>query len=266
MTIPSRRTFLQSAACCALGERFSGRLHAQDLAQRAPLWAGCLFDSAATASNAAGLALIDADYIRSLPFRSTTGDATLDTELNDVLLRIARTYSFPSGHWPAFQLLASGSLSGTIAFARDGITILSGTQGLIAMGLDAFNTEWQAARGPWGVEVILAHEFAHVYQVRNNYDEYLLQTNEVKWLELHADYLAGWLINRQENITIEQLKKVVDPMFRRGEYITDPALHHGTPAERFSIVLQGFLDGPSTDTIAGAAEAGRQIVRALRDG
>ncbi|WP_214646889.1 hypothetical protein, partial [Mycobacterium tuberculosis] len=70
------------------------------------------------ADNPVGLAPIDTNYIQNLPFRSTTGDVTKDGAVNDILLRIARLYSFPIGQWPAFKYLAPGSQTGKRAFAR----------------------------------------------------------------------------------------------------------------------------------------------------
>lgn len=129
---------------------------------------------------------------------------------------------------------------------------------------------YKASTGDWFrliVAGIIAHEFAHLWQMRNMPE--LLSDNEPsKLAELHADFLAGYALSfhkRRENLLIDAFAR---EMFSLGDTQFNSPAHHGAPEERRAAMIEGFKQGiqpatpPPIGTIARNAELFARASRA----
>lgn len=196
-------------------------------------------------------------------FSKRTGTPRLDTAVNDILNRAAVSFSFDREEYPVFRFLMPGAGGGD-GYARDGQSFEAGTRGLVAISANLLNEGAYLRPDRSGVpteemrllafEVIVGHEFAHVYQVRKNLTERLMVAEPTgKFIELHADFMAGWFMSQRHNLTTDILQFVANVLFERGDQAVGLSGHHGTKADRFSAVLQGYLRSAGTDNVDAAA-------------
>ena len=96
--------------------------------------------------------------------------------------------------------------------------------------------------GRWnGVSAILAHEFAHAMQAKRNC------TLKGKWLELHADLMAGWYA-AQKNQALHQNDMIAFfSLSDKGDRSFGSPDHHGTPEERGTAFMLGYQKGREFD-------------------
>lgn len=195
---------------------------------------------------------------------ATTGSEVLDAEVEGLVRRAARAFKFVGENRPAFLFLASGAPGGE-GFARlDGV-YAPGSVGLVAVSVDLLRES--AYTGPTtnsvptqemrllAFEVIVAHEFAHIFQSRNTYVQLLRASDDTgKNIELQADFLAGWFMAQRHELRPEVLRFVTDVLFSRGDQSVGQKGHHGTKPERFGAVLQGYLRSQYNDNVDAAAE------------
>ena len=210
---------------------------------------GCFFSQKTDAAR--GIVLKEGIY------RRTTGDDGLNAKVNAILFRTARAYGLDRDAYPAFRFLPPGADGGD-GFASDAVEMQPGTKGIVALNLGLLTTSQSEELSLIGFEVIAGHEFGHIFQMRKNYAEPLLVAGDgkAKLVELHADFLAGWFMSKRGQIPNEILRHVVDALFSRGDDSVGTPEHHGTKAERFTAVLQGYLRGGTTDSADGAAANG----------
>lgn len=200
-------------------------------------------------------------------YRTTTGVGPLDLQISAILFRASRAFSLESKQRPAFRLLPIGADGGD-GFANDSVVLNEGTKGLVAVSIDLLKGSQSEERPPLGFEVIVGHEFGHIFQVRNNYIEPLkvaAANGGKKYVELHADFLAGWFMSKQNQVSMESMQYVTDALFSRGDNSIKSPEHHGTKAERFAAVLQGYVRGPATDSAQGAAENGVAYIQEIME-
>jgi hypothetical protein len=197
-------------------------------------------------------------------FRTTTGKEPLDRTVSEMLFAAARAFLLERSQFPAFRFLAPGSKGGD-GFARESGVVQPGTQGLVALSLDLLKGREPEEMELRAFEVILGHEFAHIYQVRKGHVEPLRMAagGGAKYVELHADFMAGWFMSQRSQTTFGVLERVTDTLFARGDNKVGTPGHHGTKAERFAAVLQGYLRAGSTNFADGAAAAGIEYLRAV---
>lgn len=125
---------------------------------------------------------------------------------------------------------------------------------------------WQnevAYNDGFALPTVIAHEFAHAMQHKNK------SALSGKWLELHADYLAGWFtghryrtkpfINRYGQFDSTAVIKIQRSLFDKGDqgyYSKDP---HGTPGER----ANAFKFGYELNMLFGESSGVRAYVRGI---
>jgi hypothetical protein len=124
---------------------------------------------------------------------------------------------------------------------------------------------------------IMAHEFAHVFQFAQKFDagrpryiELSDADRDVRKVELHADFLAGYCLARTEDVyrtaSAHELKRFSDTIFAVGDYEFRSDQHHGTKSERYTAMMRGYVDakasGSAGDVLA-FAERGVEIVTEL---
>lgn len=248
----ARRTFLLGCAClCSLLPTLVAR--SQGRKPRTGV-GGCFFSQQSDAARV--------QEIKGGVYRTSTGDAKLDATVSAVLFRAARAYSLSRNAYPAFRFIPPGAAGGD-GFADDGVSMDPSTKGIVALGLGLLKEFQSDDFGIIAFEVIAGHEFGHIFQTRNQYVEPLLAgaDGKAKLVELHADFLAGWFMSRRGQLPVEILRYVVDALFSRGDDLVGEPEHHGTKAERFAAVLQGYLRGTATDSPEGAAANGLAYLR-----
>ncbi|TBC68717.1 hypothetical protein [Rhizobium ruizarguesonis] len=213
----------------------------------------CFFDSAVSQAAAGD--------IRNSLYRHSSGDPGRDQTVSDLLFRTARTYDIAQAELPTFRFIPV-TVKGD-GFATDE-TVEPDTKGLVALNLRLLSAAGADMLPITGFEVILAHEFAHIFQIRNR-DIEKLQNNgyHSREIELHADYMAGWCISQRGELTTAALQGVAETLFSRGDKNPDVTLHHGTKTERISAVLKGYLSGGSTDVARAASINGMGYINSL---
>lgn len=121
----------------------------------------------------------------------------------------------------------------------------------------------------------IAHELAHLFQFRNFsepgntwWTTMLRDDGDVtrRRAELHADFLAGWCLGQSPEALMNFLG--IDVFARRlyefGEMDNLDPNSHGTPEQRYAVMLRGFFLGRNERVSAAqAAEAGRLFVNAI---
>jgi hypothetical protein len=121
----------------------------------------------------------------------------------------------------------------------------------------------------------LAHELAHLFQFRNGpegggtwWTTMLNDDGDItrRKVELHADFIAGWCLGQSPRGLIDFLG--IDVFARRlyefGEMDDLDPNSHGTPQQRYAVMLRGFFLGRNDKvSAADAAAEGRLFVNAI---
>jgi len=126
----------------------------------------------------------------------------------------------------------------------------------IAAGL--WNDESVKNQG-FALPAIISHEFAHAMQYSRRFPY------SGKWLELHADYMAGWFTGHRGRFTFQDDLKILQSFFEKGDYNFFSKQHHGTPHERANAFYQGYILNRQFNVAFGshAYEYGLQYLAAL---
>ena len=101
---------------------------------------------------------------------------------------------------------------------------------------------------------IMAHEFAHAMQHKYGW------SGQSKYLELHADFLAGFYIGKLNSINETEVNSSIRQFYSSGDYKFNDPNHHGTPEERGCAFLQGFKFAQSNNNVNSAYNSGKQYV------
>lgn len=124
------------------------------------------------------------------------------------------------------------------AFASSSISSNAFPDGTVVLGLKMINQECSSS--PSGtcisMAVVLAHEFAHILDFKNNFVKI-----QGKKKELFADYMAGvYLHTRQITFAFTDIREAANSIFTKGDMNFNSPLHHGTPQERMNTLLAGY--------------------------
>ncbi|SDX00259.1 hypothetical protein SAMN05444410_1087 [Hydrobacter penzbergensis] len=107
--------------------------------------------------------------------------------------------------------------------------------GLVAFGRNMLVQRlWNIERGEFAVAGILAHECAHVIQIKKG-----TYYSVTKLKELHADFMAGYFIGTQ-GFPQNGINAFANDLYSIGDYDFWAPDHHGTPEERVAAMLAGF--------------------------
>ncbi len=158
----------------------------------------------------------------------TTGNVALDNSLNqegnflhNVFGIAPNLFIFDDGRQPN-------------AFASPQST-MPGYSGTVYLGRTLLATElWSMAKGSQAVAGIMAHEFAHVLQFESG------TKSSGKYLELQADYLAGYYLGKKSYLSPTNLRAFATSLYEKGDYNFWSPAHHGTPEERVKAMMAGF--------------------------
>ena len=159
------------------------------------------------------------------------------------------------------------------ALATPDALLPDGRDGTVMLGISLLDQEIDTPQGLRSEEgaypkilIILAHEFAHIYQFKNG------MAADGPWqMEPHADFLAGWFFARvKEKLTSTDHdaytsallgfineESAVEALFKRGDTLFDNPAHHGQPEFRAAMVRSGY-DAKAMDAQA-AFEKGKVL-------
>lgn len=148
------------------------------------------------------------------------------------------------------------------AFASER-SLVSNTSGTVFIGLNLINTEFNKSDyGGVAVAGICAHECGHIYQYTTGWAQRLSRST-AQLIELHADFLAGFYMGRDNSHSKERVEIFAGSLFSKGDFNFNDANHHGTPDQRVSAMRKGYEIGKSTSSIETAAQIGASFVERL---
>lgn len=132
----------------------------------------------------------------------------------------------------------------------------------IAVGEPFVDAYTNKKYGLLGLSGVMAHEEGHIFQTAWNVDLWLKNVRgyRVKFVELHADYLAGWYMAWREQYRPGAPAEVAALFFDLGNGFSASANFHGTRQERYLAFQQGYggfqtaaSNGESPDVYVAAA-------------
>ncbi|GLR90293.1 hypothetical protein GCM10007857_70070 [Bradyrhizobium iriomotense] len=122
----------------------------------------------------------------------------------------------------------------------------------------------QAPSGDNMLFAILAHELGHAFQFSRCFDQGDTSfigaggiVRPLRDIEPHADYMAGFSLARAEERygrPEDLLRRFSDTILNLGDFNFRPCLHHGTPAERYAMMMKGYIKAQRSPTL-GAPDA-----------
>lgn len=192
--------------------------------------------------------------LHSLNILSGTGTPSLDRALIQELNALSKFFNVR----PAFFVYSNG-IQNAMA-TPEVFPHTPQTDGTVLYQLDLLNEHLNSAH--WGgsiVSGVIAHEFAHIIQFSQPglYDRLLKSHGTVKFLELHADFMAGYYMGTKFGDKPGDLETLSRKIFELGDNnFTNPG-HHGTPQERHIALKAGFryyVANPKSEVAAALAE------------
>ncbi len=110
---------------------------------------------------------------------------------------------------------------------------------------------------------VLAHEKSHVFQIKWNMDNMLTDVKgyKVKYVEIHADYMAGAYISWREYLKDSAPDKLSDFFFDLGDRVKGSDRAHGTQDERRRAFAAGYNQRLAKDDVETTAARGLIYVR-----
>jgi hypothetical protein len=165
-----------------------------------------------------------------------SGDRDLDYAMAQTLSRLTDTWNV----LPAFAYYDdTGALNAKATPAR----WLSRADGTVIFGRNLLGRLLKVREHPdVAIAAVVAHEFGHIAQFKYNLKRTLLAgQNNVKRLELHADFLAGYFAGRRKLERPDFPAAVfATTQYSAGDYRIERMSHHGTPEERAGAIVKGF--------------------------
>lgn len=186
---------------------------------------------------------------------SSSGDHRLDRALIAELKNIIDIIPVD----PGFKYIRDDSPN---AFATTD-TYVAGTRGTVLLGLNLIRQEMHSSEyGGVAVAGISAHECGHIFQFFSPYVR-RLGGYTAKYVELHADFLAGYYMGRRREFSSDRIAVFARSVFNKGDYNFNHPSHHGTPDQRFEAMKRGYEIGSGGTAFEVAAEDGADFVRRM---
>lgn len=192
--------------------------------------------------------------LQSLNILSGTGTPSIDRALVQELQAQSSFFRVR----PAFYVYSSGIQN---AMATPEIfPSTPETDGTVLYHLDLLTEHLNSAHyGGSIVAGVIAHEFAHILQFSEPglYERLLDRHGTVKFLELHADFIAGYYMGTKFGDRPQDLETLSRKIFELGDNNFTNIGHHGTPQERHVALRSGFryyVNNPDSDIAAALAE------------
>ncbi|UXX84547.1 hypothetical protein [Roseovarius pelagicus] len=192
--------------------------------------------------------------LQSLNILSGTGTLAIDRALVQELMAQSRFFRVR----PAF-FVYSGGIQNALA-TPEVFPQTPGTDGTILYQLDLLTEHLNSAYfGGSIVAGVIAHEFTHIIQFsdRDLYSRLSKAHSTVKFLELHADFVAGYYMGTKFSHRSEDLETLARKIFELGDNNFTNIGHHGTPQERHVALRAGFryyVNNPNSNITAALVE------------
>ncbi len=192
--------------------------------------------------------------LQSLNILSGTGTPSIDHALVQELQAQSRFFRLR----PAF-FVYSGGIQNAMA-TPEVFPQTPGTDGTVLYQLDLLTEHLNSAYyGGSIVAGVIAHEFAHIIQFSDPalYRRLSKAHSTVKFLELHADFIAGYYMGTKFGHKPEDLETLARKIFELGDNNFTNVGHHGTPQERHVALRAGFrfyTTNPDSDISAALTE------------
>lgn len=187
--------------------------------------------------------------IGGMNITNTTNNANLDSHIFKEVSKLERFFSQNIDFFFGLEENQSGN-----AFFTPRCSSIS-CNGSIVLGQHLILQAFNQGKGLNSVTAVLAHEFAHSVQLFFGW----YGNSPLK--ELHADYLAGFYMAYQSNLTTTDLDNAVDDFYSRGDFNFHSPQHHGTPEERGCAFIMGFKYGrQGNSNVVNAFNVGRKYV------
>jgi hypothetical protein len=140
-----------------------------------------------------------------------------------------------------------------------------GVDGRLLIGWTLAHRIINSSENPFYLAAILAHESAHVVQLRTGLCKPLIDRGRVVRVELHADYLAGVILERSKiALPVAAAHALVEAWEKLGDAEYTNINHHGTRDERLAALSAGFTDGAIREDFHSLTQTGAQAIRKLR--
>jgi hypothetical protein len=165
-----------------------------------------------------------------------SGDRDLDYAM-------AQTLSLLTDTWNVLPAFAYYDDTGAPNAKATPARWLSRADGTVIFGRNLLSRLLKLREAPdVAVAAVVAHEFGHIAQFKNNLKRPLLiGQDSVKRLELHADFLAGYFAGRRKLDRPDFPAAVfATTQYAAGDYRPERVSHHGTPEERANAIVKGF--------------------------
>lgn len=160
--------------------------------------------------------------------QKTTGNLSLDNKINNEANLISQVFHVNP------NLFIYQEEQGPNALASPQTTNPMST-GSVYLGVQLLREQlWNMNRGEIAVAGIMAHEFAHIMQMK----EYCSLSTFHK--ELHADFMAGYYMGRKSYLTDVNIQGFANSLFSIGDTNFWSPSHHGTPSQRVNSMITGF--------------------------
>jgi hypothetical protein len=158
----------------------------------------------------------------------------------------ARVYLVNDNGWPK-------------AFAQKSLKL--GEDGEVNLGFRFLQARLRDEGGSdLSILAVLAHELAHVYQLKNSMCSLLYCSRGVIKIELHADFLAGYSLGRLDSgFSRQRARDLTRSWGRLGDTFSN-CQHHGTADQRLSCLIEGFGLATESTSFEEVAGIGRQFV------
>ena len=195
------------------------------------------------------------DFANQFRFLRSSGNPRIDQATFEEANNLVRV----TGMQPSLAFLDDMQSKNALAFRRDIISQRS-EHGAVAMGVRLIQEFLELptptpSTNALCVQAALVHEWAHIAQFN-----FGVQASHVKFMELMADFIAGWYLGYKDALIGGQADPT-SPMLCAASVgdtnFNDPA-HHGTPKERFGAYLAGFqfVKGGGGGGLGGGVQSG----------
>ena len=165
-------------------------------------------------------------YNRLTQIFETSGDPALDRAFGMMLVNLSRLFRVN----PRFYFYDDGRELN--AFATNEVFDPTYEHGTVFMGKNFMNHMLTAS--PYGdilLMAVCAHEFGHIVQFYTSdlHPRLMRMHQTVKYVELHADFLAGYYVGRRSaGYEEEQLRHLGEGWEASGDTAFNDPQHHGT--------------------------------------
>lgn len=196
----------------------------------------------------------------NIAIRSSSGRTQFDVVLAMANQQLIKLFNVR----PAFSYFEEPQEIGPNALATSERLLDPSSDGTILFGLRLVEkVTWDPdgrinVAAPSDLRTVLAHEYAHIFQLRLNG----VFSMPVPWRELQADFLAAWYCAR----ALDDDRFLIFPgaaLYKQGDLDFANPQHHGTHSQRLVMGLEGARyarESPSATALDAANFASRLLI------